>query len=76
MTRFGCARTFRFPAAAHDMIGAGLQRVVDFQDVAYGKEYLDLLSGMLALDKAAGGGSKRLRAHAHGGKIYRRRHGL
>jgi indolepyruvate ferredoxin oxidoreductase, beta subunit len=44
-----------FPAATHDMIGAGLQRVVDFQDVAYGKEYLDLLADMLACDKAAGG---------------------
>ena len=47
-----------FPAVTHDMIGAGLQRVVDFQDVAYGKEYLDLLAGMLALDKAAGGENK------------------
>lgn len=47
-----------FPAAAHDMIGAGLQRVVDFQDVAYGKDYLDLLADMLALDKAAGGEAK------------------
>lgn len=44
-----------FPAEVHDMIGAGLQRVVDFQDAAYGKEYLDLLAGMLSLDKAAGG---------------------
>jgi indolepyruvate ferredoxin oxidoreductase, beta subunit len=47
-----------FPAAAHDMIGAGLQRVVDFQDIAYGKEYLDLLAGVLAADKAAGGEAK------------------
>ena len=44
-----------FPAAAHDMIGAGLQRVVDFQDVAYGSEYLDLLAGLLALDSEAKG---------------------
>jgi len=47
-----------FPAVAHDMIGAGLQRVVDFQDVAYGKEYLDLLADLLARDKAAGGEAK------------------
>jgi len=47
-----------FPAAAHDMIGAGLQRVVDFQDVAYGKDYLDLLADMLVCDKAAGGEDK------------------
>ncbi|MEJ2431657.1 MAG: indolepyruvate oxidoreductase subunit beta family protein, partial [Pseudolabrys sp.] len=47
-----------FPAATHDMIGAGLQRVVDFQDVAYGSEYLDLLADLLAADKAAGGDAK------------------
>jgi len=47
-----------FPAAAHDMIGAGLQRVVDYQDVAYGREYLDLLDDMLALDNAHGGAAK------------------
>ena len=40
-----------FPEVAHDMIAAGLQRVVDFQDVDYGANYLDLLAGMLALDK-------------------------
>lgn len=43
-----------FPHVAHDMIGAGLQRVVDYQDVAYGREYLDLLAAIVALDKAAG----------------------
>jgi indolepyruvate ferredoxin oxidoreductase beta subunit len=41
-----------FPPAAHDMVTAGLQRVVDFQDLAYGHEYLDLLTDMLALDRA------------------------
>ena len=45
----------KFPAAAHGMIGSGLQRVVDFQDLAYGAEYLDLLAGLLALDKEAKG---------------------
>lgn len=44
-----------FPAVTHDMIAAGLQRVVDFQDVAYGREYMDLLTDMLALDREAGG---------------------
>lgn len=51
------ART-EFPVAAHDMIGAGLQRVVDYQDVAYGKEYLDLVADILALDKADDGEAK------------------
>jgi len=44
-----------FPGAAHAMIAAGLDRVVDFQDVAYGAEYLDLLADVLAHDRAAGG---------------------
>jgi indolepyruvate ferredoxin oxidoreductase beta subunit len=48
------ART-EFPHAAHDMIAAGLQSVVDYQDVAYGKDYLDLLAGILVLDRANGG---------------------
>jgi indolepyruvate ferredoxin oxidoreductase, beta subunit len=42
-----------FPTAAQEMIAAGLRRVVDFQDAAYGKEYLDLLAGILALDNAS-----------------------
>jgi indolepyruvate ferredoxin oxidoreductase beta subunit len=33
----------RFPNATHPMIAAGLARVVDFQDVTYGAEYLDLV---------------------------------
>lgn len=44
-----------FPAATHDMVSAGLQRVVDFQDVPYGEEYLDLLAGLLALDEKSSG---------------------
>jgi len=32
-----------FPGLAHRMVAAGLARVVDFQDVAYGAEYLDHL---------------------------------
>ncbi|MGE0563490.1 MAG: indolepyruvate oxidoreductase subunit beta family protein [Pseudolabrys sp.] len=44
-----------FPAPCHDMIAAGLARVVDFQDIAYGRDYLDLLAGLLALDRSRGG---------------------
>ncbi len=40
-----------FPAPAHDMIAAGLARVVDFQDIAYGKEYLELLAQLLPFEK-------------------------
>jgi indolepyruvate ferredoxin oxidoreductase beta subunit len=41
----------RFPEPLHGMIAAGLRRVVDFQDVAYGREYLDLVASFLALEK-------------------------
>ena len=37
------------------MAEAGLRKVVDFQDVRYGAEYLDRLNGLLATDRAAGG---------------------
>ncbi|MBX6329426.1 MAG: indolepyruvate oxidoreductase subunit beta family protein [Pseudolabrys sp.] len=45
----------QFPAPCHDMLAAGLARVVDFQDVDYGRDYLDLLAGLLALDRSIGG---------------------
>lgn len=35
-----------FPAAVHGMLAAGLRRVVDYQDVAYGGEYLDLVASV------------------------------
>jgi indolepyruvate ferredoxin oxidoreductase, beta subunit len=34
------------PEAVHGIVAAGLQRVVDFQDVAYGRDYLDRLAAM------------------------------
>jgi indolepyruvate ferredoxin oxidoreductase, beta subunit len=47
-----------FPDATHDMIAAGMERVVDFQDTAYGADYLDLLNAILALDRAASGANR------------------
>lgn len=44
-----------FPTQTHDMLAAGLQRVVDFQDFAYGDEYLGLLGAILKRDNAAKG---------------------
>ncbi|MFO1116079.1 MAG: indolepyruvate oxidoreductase subunit beta family protein [Beijerinckiaceae bacterium] len=43
------------PAPAQDMARAGLAKVVDFQDAAYGSEYLDLLANAAAADRGAGG---------------------
>jgi len=40
------ARARQLPEAAHGIVAAGLQRVVDFQDLAYGGEYLDRLETM------------------------------
>lgn len=43
------------PTFAQDMTHAGLGKLVDFQDTAYGEEYLDLLARIVAADRAAGG---------------------
>src|SRR5437899_7907696 len=40
------ARARQLPEALHGIVAAGLQRVVDYQDVAYGREYLDRLEAM------------------------------
>jgi indolepyruvate ferredoxin oxidoreductase, beta subunit len=57
MRDYGLAveRTKSFPYEAAAMVLAGLRHVVDFQDVAYGYEYLDRLSAILALDRERGG---------------------
>ncbi|EYD76990.1 Indolepyruvate oxidoreductase subunit IorB II [Rubellimicrobium mesophilum DSM 19309] len=44
-----------WPATVVEMAGAGLRKVVDFQDVAYGDEYLDLVGRVMARDDAARG---------------------
>ena len=40
------ARARLLPEESHGIVAAGMQRVVDFQDVAYGGEYLDRLEAM------------------------------
>ncbi|MBN9426123.1 MAG: indolepyruvate oxidoreductase subunit beta family protein, partial [Burkholderiales bacterium] len=42
----------QFPRAAWDWLGEGLARVVDWQDVDYGTEYLDRVAQLLAADPA------------------------
>lgn len=44
-----------FPPAAHAMLGAGLQRVMEYQDVAYGAEYLDRMSALHRHAQECGG---------------------
>ncbi len=51
-------RIQKFPAPLHVMIFAGTKRVVDFQDVKYGQEYLARLERLLTADREAGGETK------------------
>ncbi|PQO22305.1 hypothetical protein C2I36_13660, partial [Rhodobacteraceae bacterium WD3A24] len=44
------ARAAALPPPAREMAQAGLRKVVDFQDTAYGREYLDRLERVLAAD--------------------------
>ena len=52
------ARLHKLPAAAQETALAGLKRTIDFQDLAYGREYLDRLSALQVLDENAGGAAK------------------
>ncbi|MCB1340056.1 MAG: indolepyruvate oxidoreductase subunit beta family protein [Pseudooceanicola sp.] len=54
------SRIATLPPEAQEMARAGLRKVVDFQDIAYGGEYLDLLASLATKDRAAGG-----ETHAH-----------
>jgi indolepyruvate ferredoxin oxidoreductase, beta subunit len=47
-------RARQLPKAAHGMVAAGLRRVVDFQDVAYGAEYLELVERFAAIEAPGG----------------------
>lgn len=47
-----------FPEQLHPILFAGLRRCVDYQDTAYGAEYLTELSRLLERDRAAGGAEK------------------
>ncbi|MGE0007146.1 MAG: indolepyruvate oxidoreductase subunit beta family protein [Parvibaculaceae bacterium] len=46
------------PAQARDMAHAGLAKVVEFQDLAYGEEYLGRLVRIAALDHDVGGDAR------------------
>ncbi|RXT42780.1 indolepyruvate oxidoreductase subunit beta family protein [Bradyrhizobium betae] len=50
--------TQELPEPAQAMARAGLRKVVDFQDVAYGSEYLDILGKLSTADRNAGGADK------------------
>ena len=46
-----------FPEAAWGMMGAGLARVVEFQDLAYGAEYLDRVERVLGWERRSPSGT-------------------
>lgn len=46
-----CARAARLPGGAPDLALPGLRKVVDFQDIAYGAEYLMRLETLAARDR-------------------------
>ncbi|MFN5999248.1 MAG: indolepyruvate oxidoreductase subunit beta family protein [Paracoccaceae bacterium] len=46
------ARIDRFPPEVAELARLGLKKVVDFQNLAYGRAYLDLLDTVLAQDRA------------------------
>ncbi|UGY02161.1 indolepyruvate oxidoreductase subunit beta family protein [Bradyrhizobium quebecense] len=50
--------TQQLPEAVQAMGRAGLKKVVDFQDVAYGGEYLDILGKLHAADRSCGGAGR------------------
>ena len=52
------ARLRTLPLSAHALALAGVKRVVDFQDVAYGHEYFDVLETLKALDDDSGGATR------------------
>ncbi|MEZ5887590.1 MAG: indolepyruvate oxidoreductase subunit beta family protein [Paracoccaceae bacterium] len=49
------ARLAGLPEPARDLAAAGLRAVLDFQDLAYGRDYLDRLAAIAARDSAANG---------------------
>ncbi|WP_232489262.1 indolepyruvate oxidoreductase subunit beta family protein [Rhodobacter amnigenus] len=49
------AHVAALPAPVAELALPGLRKVVDFQDLAYGAEYLDRLAGVMARDDAARG---------------------
>ena len=59
------ARVAALPEPVGDMAERGLRKVVDFQDIAYGGEYLDRLDKAVALDNAERGYTLSIAAAKH-----------
>ena len=51
-----------FPAPARDFVRIGVERLIDYQDVAYARAYLDRLAPVVEAERDHGDGSRRLLA--------------
>ena len=49
-----------FPAAARDIVAVGIERLADYQDAAYARDYLTRLARFRDLEQRCGDGSARL----------------
>jgi indolepyruvate ferredoxin oxidoreductase beta subunit len=58
-------RVAALPEPVRDMAGRGLKKVVDYQDLAYGRDYLDRLDEAVRLDSAGQGYRLSLAAAKH-----------
>ncbi|RRH98816.1 indolepyruvate oxidoreductase subunit beta family protein [Mesorhizobium tamadayense] len=59
------ARVEALPEPVRDMALRGLKKVVDYQDIAYGGEYLDRLDRAIALDRSEDGYALSIAAAKH-----------
>jgi indolepyruvate ferredoxin oxidoreductase beta subunit len=59
------ARVAAYPEPVRDMAGRGLQKVVDYQDLAYGAEYLNRLDQAVGLERAGRGHALSIAAAKH-----------
>ncbi|MBZ9739474.1 MULTISPECIES: indolepyruvate oxidoreductase subunit beta family protein [unclassified Mesorhizobium] len=59
------ARIDLMPIAVRDMALRGLRKVVDYQDIAYGRDYLDRLDKAVAMDSAGHGHALSIAAAKH-----------
>jgi indolepyruvate ferredoxin oxidoreductase beta subunit len=59
------ARVAALPEPLRDMAGRGLKKVVDYQDIAYGRDYLDRLDKAVALDALERGYALSIAAAKH-----------
>ncbi|RUU00562.1 indolepyruvate oxidoreductase subunit beta family protein [Mesorhizobium sp. USDA-HM6] len=59
------ARVAALPEPVREMAGHGLKKVVDYQDIAYGGEYLDRLDKAVVLDDAERGYALSIAAAKH-----------